>query len=207
MRKLSALVGFVATLALCGSASALIYTIDDPPGVPGFSAGTATGTIEAIPASTVLLDTDTVCLAGNCTIASLEAMVFSVSVTGGAVNDIGVSALFINAVGLGYYKLGGPPDPSISGSLAVPSSPNFLFAGGLTGTSLPLFVTYAAGSFPQANVPFGTGAVQFMVAEFGAAGLHSVIGNATTVIPEPATGLLMGLGLLLVGAGSRLRRP
>ena len=88
----------------------------------------------------------------------------------------------------------------------------FTFAGsgggGLTGTSLPLFVTYANGSLPTPAGPFGEGATQFMITEFGGAGIDSPIENVTQtldIVPEPATAFLLGIGFVSLGILSRNR--
>jgi hypothetical protein len=75
-----------------------------------------------------------------------------------------------------------------------------------------LFVAYGDGLLPHTPTNFGgfgDGAVSFMIEPFGGAGAGSGQGNFTTpidVIPEPTTGLLMGLGLAMLGVHGRRRR-
>jgi len=167
------------------------------------------------------------CLDGVCDIVTQDWVLFEVSVVSGSVGQVGLTLLDtflsggLNALGLGYL-LGDGPGPIQDGSggtdlytgtIGDPDLPVFSFeanggGAGITGTSLVLFVAYADGSLPHtpSQFPGGDGAVSFMVEQFGGAGAGSGQGNFTTaidVIPEPTTGLLMGLGLALLGARRR----
>ena len=87
-----------------------------------------------------------------------------------------------------------------------PPGPPLPFPGGLPGPSLPLFMAYPNSTLPTAAGPFGAGATQFMVTEFGGAGIDSPIGNFTNaiqIVPEPGTGILLGAGLLLLSLRRR----
>ena len=207
-------IGILLALPLATPASAveLGLTLDDPPGPALFTAGTATGTIN--PFTGPLNANDSICLDGICDLTTQDWMVFTVTVTAGSVNDVGIGALFESSVGLGYFLQGGPvqngsglTDTYAGDATSVPTAPVFTFAGnaggGLTGTSLPLFVAYANGALPSAGGPFGAGATQFMVTEFGGAGIDSPIENVTqevNIIPEPGSGVLITWGLILFGA-------
>lgn len=173
------------------------------------------------------LDLHIDCLDGLCDIEVQDWVLFEVSVVSGAVGQVGLSLLDsfasgLNAAGLGYLR-GDPVGPLqdgsgatdlYTGSITDQDVPVFNFeanggGAGITGTSLVLFVAYADGSLPHTPTNFGAfgdGAVSFMVEAFGGAGAASGQGNFATpinVIPEPTTGLLMGLGLALLGVWHR----
>ncbi|MFP8878304.1 MAG: PEP-CTERM sorting domain-containing protein, partial [Myxococcota bacterium] len=148
-------------------------------------------------------------------------LVFTLTVTAGSLNDTGVGALFATSLGIGYFLQGGPVQDGTVGtdtytgdSTSVPTLPVFTFVGngggvGLTGTSLPLFVTYANGALPTPSIGFGVGATQFMITEFGGAGIDSPTENVTElieIVPEPSTALLLSGGLVLLGARARRSR-
>jgi len=181
-------------------------TLDDPPGSVSFSAGSASGFVN--PFTGPLDSVDAICL-GACSLASEDLIAFTLSVSAGAVFEIGVSALGAgNALSLGYFSAPGGAPTSLS--LAVPTVPLFTFLGGLTGTSRVLFVAYAAGTLPanpNPPFPFPVGHTNFMIAEDGGAGLQTV---SAIVTPEPGTILLLGGGFVLLGAHRRRsvsRRP
>jgi hypothetical protein len=210
MRRLVLLaLGLALACSMAGSASAveIAFTLDDPPGSVPFAAGGATGFVNPF---TGILDADfTICL-GVCDIANEDWIVFTLSVTAGAVFDMGVASLGAgSASSIGYFTgVGGTPTAL---SLAVPTVPVFTFSG-LTGTSVVLFVAYADGTLPaDPNPPFDlpVGTTNFMITEDGGAGIQTVsaiITQQTGVIPEPSTALLLGSGLLLLGARARKRR-
>lgn len=217
---LAALVLLLVSTAADANPLQVGYTIDS---TLAFSAGSASGFIDPVDplfVNTGLNGFDAICLGGVCDVFAQEWLVFEVRVTGGSVNDVGVAALFTGALGFGYFLQGGPAQDgtgatdTYTGNFGNPNLPTYTFlanggGAGLTGTSLPLFVAYADGRHALNNSPFGAGAVQFMVTEFGGAGIQSVIGNATTpieVLPEPSTGLLLGAGLTVIGSFARRRR-
>ena len=205
MRRLVILIlGVALACSIAGSASAIEigFTLDDPPGSVPFSAGTASGFVNPFTGS---LNADfTICL-GVCDLENEDWLVFTLSVSAGAVFEVGVSALGAgNATSLGYFT----PTPGSSPtslSLANPTVPIFQFLGGLTGTSKVLFVAYADGTLPadpNPPFPFPVGTTNFMIAEDGGAGLQTVqavITQETEIVPEPSTALLLGLGVVLLG--------
>jgi len=232
MRKLVlGVLGIAISLWLASSASAAltenVITLDL--GTPlGFTAGTASGQIQGIDpilANNGLSALDSICLTGTCDIENQDWIVFEVKVTGGSVDGVGLGLLSQSALGMGYFLQGGPIQDgtglsdTYTGSLGVPTVPQFTFLGngggaGLTGTSLALFVAYDNNTLPQTPpIPFnvfGDGAVQFMVTEWGGANVTpNLLTNFTTsaeVIPEPGTALLLGMGVLMLGARARNRR-
>jgi hypothetical protein len=168
------------------------------------------------------------CLDGTCDIGTQDWVLFEVSVVSGNVGEVGLTLLDtfgsgLNALGIGYLLGGGPiqdgsaATDSYSGSIFDPDLPIFNFeanggGAGITGTSLVLFVAYGDGLLPHTPTDFGAfgdGAVSFMIEPFGGGGAASGQGNFATpidVIPEPTTGLLMGLGLVMLGVHGRRRR-
>ncbi len=81
----------VICLAAPSGAVPLTYlTLDDPPGSVPFSAGSASGFVN--PFAGTLDSVDAICI-GTCSLTSEDLMAFTLSVTAGAVFDMGVSAL------------------------------------------------------------------------------------------------------------------
>ncbi len=204
---------------LAGSAGALEigFTVDAP---IAFTAGGTSGTVDPYvggPLNGLAPGID--CLVGACDVTTQDWMVFTVSVTSGSLNDLGVGALFIPGVAMGYFLDGGPIQDgtgltdTYTGSLAAPNTPTFTFlanggGAGLTGTSLVLFVAYADGALPTDFPVADAGTTQFMLTEFGAAGIDGPQGTVTTevdIVPEPSTALLLFGGLLILGARSSRR--
>jgi len=204
-----------------------------------FSAGGATGTINPVAPAGPLLnyETDAICLITNPTpnggngcdnltvaptdISLQDWFVFTVTVTAGAIDSIGVSALFqTHDDSAGYFAIGGgdvAPQTPGSNAEIIPVDNIVIFSfndgDGLTSgeTSLPLFVGYPAGTLPTAGGgPFPAGSFQFMVAEFGTSNLQSPNGTVLTtftIIPEPGTLALLAAGLVGLSGVSRRRRP
>lgn len=170
---------------------------------------------------------------GTCDALNQDWIVFDVSIDSGNLGSLSVTLLDsfvtgLNAVGMGYYLDGGPVQngsgstDTYAGTLADPDVPVFSFTAngggaGLTGDGnsatpdiLTLFVAYADGTLPQTPStwppPNDTpGRASFMVATFTAASGTNQ-GNFTTVVPEPGTGLLLGLGVALLATYGRRRR-
>jgi hypothetical protein len=234
MRKVSlSVLAIAAGLVLATSAGATIsetvYTLEPADDPLAFTAGGTSGQIQAIAAAraaTTLSEIDSVCMAGVCDIANQDWLIFEVAVTGGgSLDSVGLSVQdnpLPFALGMGYFLEGGPVQDgsgltnTYSGSLGAPTAPLFSFldnggAAGLTGTSLVLFVAYADGYLPQMPAApfniFGEGAVSFMIAEWGTSSpAGPTIGNFTEPVPEPGTALLLGMGVLMLGARARNRR-
>ena len=210
MRRLVTLaLGVALACSMAGSANAteIGFTLDDPPGSVPFAAGSATGFVN--PFTGFLNANATICL-GVCDVESEDWVVFTLSVTGGAVFDMGVSALGAgSASSLGYFTGAGGTPTALS--LAVPTVPVFTFSG-LTGSSVVLFVAYADGTLPAdpfPPFPFPVGTTNFMITEDGGAGIQTVqavITQEIDIVPEPSTALLFGVGLLLFGATTRSHR-
>lgn len=207
-RSYSTLLASLVALALPLSASAIpipapALTLNAP---VAFSITGASGTINPY---LVVPDyaTDAICLDGSCTVpndfSNQDWILFTVSVTSGTLDEVGIGALFVNAIGLGYLANASGTAPTSGDSTTAPSTPSWLFSS-LSGTSAPLFAAYADGSLPSAGGPFGVGATNFMVRLGGTA--QSYMGVVTTLVPEPATALLLGSALVMLGVARRSQR-
>ncbi|MFP8878247.1 MAG: hypothetical protein VCE43_01610, partial [Myxococcota bacterium] len=110
------------------------FTLNDPPGPAGFTAGSLTGTIN--PVSGIFNAADSICLDGTCDLVNQDWLVFTLTVTAGSLNDVGVGALFASSLGLGYFLQGGPAQDGAGGtdtysgnSTSNPNVPVFTFVG------------------------------------------------------------------------------
>jgi len=229
MRKsVLSVLGIAVSLWLASSASAAltetVFTLEPADDPLAFTAGAATGQIQAIDLSTAatsLSAGDSICLSGACDIVNQDWIIFEVAVSAGSIDGVGLGLLSQSALGMGYFLEGSPVQDgtglsdTYTGSLGVPTVPQFTFldnstTAGLTGTSLVLFVAYADNTLPQTPpIPFnifGEGAVQFMITEWGSSNVSNPIGNFTEPVPEPGTALLLGMGVLMLGARARNRR-
>ncbi|HIG70043.1 MAG: PEP-CTERM sorting domain-containing protein [Myxococcales bacterium] len=233
MGRLSSLVAGLLLLAATAGAAPIetAYTLDGQVGPVTYTGGSVTldpvlsgGPDPFLNVSNINIE----CLDGSCDIETQDWVLFEVSVVSGNVGEVGLTLLDsfasgLNALGIGYLLGGGPIQDGggatdlYSGNIIDPDLPIFNFeanggGAGVTGTSLVLFVAYGDGLLPHTPTNFGAfgdGAVSFMIAPFGGAGIQSGQGNFTTpidVIPEPTTGLLMGLGLAMLGVHARRRR-
>lgn len=232
MRRLSiGVLGIVALFCLASSPATAIpqegaLTLDPADDPLAFTAGGASGQIQAIDpvrADLSLSEIDSVCLAGVCDLVNQDWIIFEVNVTAGSLDGVGVGLLSQSSLGLGYFLEGGPVQDgsgltdTYTGSIGTPTVPQFTFldnstTAGLSGTSLVLFVAYANNTLPQTPpgpfAVYGEGAVNFMITEWGTAEVNTLltIGNFTEPVPEPGTALLLGMGVLLLGASARNRR-
>jgi len=215
LKWLGVRVGLVSALAVIGLALAAVPA--QATGIPNqvltldaqviWDIGPASGTVDAYDPDTeagLQYDTNAICLDGACDppddFSTQDWLVFRVTVDPGeSLDQVTVGALFAGSLGLGYFDNLGGLDPTSGDSTTNPNSPEFFFSnpGGLTGDSALLFAVYAAGSLPTAGGPFGLGATNFDL-RFGGTS-DQFVGNATTVVPEPSTALLMGLGLVGFG--------
>jgi len=233
---LSSVLVFAFLLAATANAAPIetAYTLDGQVGPIVYTGGSVT--LDPVVSgggdpllSALNLDID--CLDGVCDILTQDWILFEVTVVSGNVGEVGLTlfdtfASGLEAEGMGYLLGGGPVQDGAGGTdiytgsvIGDPDLPIFNFEanGGGAGlgvgtTTLVLFVAYGDGLLPQTPTDFGVfgdGAVSFMVEPFGGAGAGSAQGNFTTsigVIPEPTTGLLMGIGLVMLGVHSRFRR-
>ncbi len=211
------------------------YTLNSSVDIDYGSDASVDVTLNPIAAPPPLLDaknSSSICLAGTCDIQSQDWIVFTATVLQNDLDQLKVNLLdsvagSLTALGMGYLLDGGPVQDgsgataSYTGTLADVDLPQFdfrangePFAGGagITGTTLTLFVAYADSTLPQLPQPpfniFGPGAAQFMLQPSGSAGIGSNNGNFATpisVIPEPGTALLMGMGIALLSLRRRQR--
>jgi hypothetical protein len=197
----------VAAPAAATSTPNSVYTLDAS---VAFSIIGASGTIEAYDLSEGFLgglyESDTVCLDGACSdpndYSSQDWLLVRVSVTSGTLDEVSIGSLFNASTGLGYFTSLGGSSPTSGDSTTNPNTPAFSFAS-LSGSSAPIFAVYSAGALPSGGGPFGTGATNFTVRLGGSS--NQVQGHATTLIPEPATGFLLGFGLVALSAARRRR--
>ena len=207
-RGLSTLLASIVALALPLSASAIpipsdAFTLNAS---VAFSITGASGTINPYLIAPNYA-ADAICLDGGCTVpnnfSNQDWIVFTVTVSSGTLDEVGIGALFVNAIGAGYLANAGGTVPTSANATTAPSTPSWLFSS-LSGTSAPLFVAYNDGSLPSSGGPFGVGATNFMVRLGGTA--QSYMGVVTTPVPEPGTALLIGCALVILGIAGRSRR-
>jgi hypothetical protein len=177
-----------------------VYTLDAP--LP-FAILGATGTVTPyLPgiegALGPLYTTDVICLDGGCSdpndFSNQDWMVFRVTVLTGSLDQVTIGALFEASNGLGYFTSLGGSAPTSGDATTNANSPEWLFSS-LTGSSVPLIAVYDAGDLPSAGGgPFAPGSTNFDLRLGGSA--DQFLGIVTTPIPEPSTGLLLGLAML-----------
>jgi len=187
-----------------------IYTLDNP--LSYSLIGGATGTADPYdPGVDGALDfDDVVCLDGSCgdpnDYSNQDWIVFRVSVTANFFDQVSLGSLFQASSGVGYFTGLGGDAPSSGDATTVPNTPRWYFAGGsLTTVSAPLIAFFDAGDLPSAGGgPFGPGATQIDLHSGGSS--QPIVGYANTLIPEPTTGLLLGVGLVGLAGSRRARR-
>ena len=209
---LASIVALALPIAGALSASAVpipsaVYTLNAP---VAFSIIGASGTINPYHLSegdlAPLYASNTICLDGACSVpnnySTQSWLLVRVNVTSGSLDQVSIGSLFNASTGIGYFTGLGGSAPTSGDSTTNPNTPAASFAS-LTGSSVPIFAVYNAGALPSGGGPFGAGATNFTVRVGGSA--NQVQGKMTTLIPEPTTGLLFGLGLVALGAARRRR--
>jgi hypothetical protein len=135
----------------------------------------------------------TFCLDGDC--SGADRLIFDISVTSGAFEEILAAALVVFPQGLGYYD----------DSETVPSATSAVVGGGgrfdfdtpnLSGASNRLFVSYASLATALSTEFSATPAGGLIFSETG----------GIIPIPEPSTLTLSALGLVALAAANRRRR-
>jgi hypothetical protein len=194
--------GFGAVSAGAAPIPNAVYTLDDP---VAFSIIGASGTVDAYYGPIDF--NDTICLDGGCgdpnDFSNQDWMIFTVTVESGTLDQVTVGALFASSIGVGYLEGTADPEPTGGNATTNPNSPEWLFAS-LGGTSAPLIAMYSAGALPTlGGGPFAPGATNFDLRLGGAS--DQFVGSVTTLVPEPTTALLVGMGLLGLGLSRRSR--
>jgi hypothetical protein len=184
--------------ATAHTAAALPFTVDAPVVING---GGVVATINPV------FDTSGSILLSDGTVApgftGQDVFVVDVTVTSGTIDQIGITVgsplFFLNPVGAGAFDDVAPgvvaPTTVVADNVALLSG-LFTFGTPLVGgdQSVRLFITHS----PEFDMAIGQTA-SFMISP-GGAGDFTVQG---TLIPEPGTAALLGIGILILGARRR----
>jgi hypothetical protein len=135
----------------------------------------------------------TSCLAGDC--SGTDRLIFDVSVTAGAFEEILAVAMVVAPLGLGYY-VDSETVPSVTSTIVGLGGRFDFDTPNLSGASNRLFISYADLSGALTTQFSATPVLELIFSETG----------GIIPIPEPSTLTLSTIGLVALSAASRRRR-